>query len=231
MDSGCVRGRRCPTRVCRWALFGAAKLPQPQNLLSLQMTPFGSGPPLLITPSARFVKVPLLEPATDESTQVSAARWLAAGLLGRENARVRRRVRLLTCRGGYAYFGVQLAPNAEKPLDLEPCQLGKGRLPRMDLELTSADVLDCTVASAEVLGQVVANPAVAEREPHNSPQQSSSAIQRPFQGCRRGQAVEGTAYAIRRNATIDRSRLAATSSNVNGFSSRNSAKARSSSQR
>src|SRR5512133_3828621 len=39
MDSGCVRGRRCRTRVCRRALFGAAMLPQPQNLLSLQITP------------------------------------------------------------------------------------------------------------------------------------------------------------------------------------------------
>src|SRR5437773_1529573 len=114
MDSGCVRGRRCPTRVCRRALFGAAKLPQPQNLLSLQMTPFGSGPRLLITPSARFVKVPLLEPATDESTQALggplARGWAArsrerGGQAPGAPARLPRRLRALrgaacTKRGG-----------------------------------------------------------------------------------------------------------------------------------
>ena len=52
----------------------------------------------------------------------------------------------------------------------------------MDIELTAADVHDYTVASAEILGQVVADPAIIEREPHNSPDQSSSAIQRAFQG-------------------------------------------------
>jgi hypothetical protein len=52
----------------------------------------------------------------------------------------------------------------------------------MDLERTATDVLDYAVASAQVLAQVVANPAIAEREPHNSPHQSSSAIQRAFQG-------------------------------------------------
>jgi hypothetical protein len=52
----------------------------------------------------------------------------------------------------------------------------------MDLEHTAADVLDYAVASTQVLAEIVANTAIAEREPHNSPHQSSSAIQRVFQG-------------------------------------------------
>src|SRR5512133_2093223 len=95
MDSGCVRGRRCRTQVCRRALFGAAMLPQPQNLLSLQITP---APAVASYDTFSGVRQGSSTRAGHRRIDAGApvGCCLAARPLGRENARLRRWVRLPT---------------------------------------------------------------------------------------------------------------------------------------
>lgn len=68
--------------------------------------------------------------------------------------------------GRNARVGMQLAPNAQKALDLELRRRGQKGLPRVHIEPAVADVLDHAVASAKVFGQVAADPAFVVCDPH-----------------------------------------------------------------
>jgi hypothetical protein len=60
---------------------------------------------------------------------------------------------------------VQFAPHPKKALDLELGCARQERLARLHLEPVSAGVLDHAIASAKVLGQVDADPALLEGDP------------------------------------------------------------------